>query len=192
MTPPAARNACLDHVTGDWVLWLDAGERVTPETAEAIRRFVDEAANPARVYLAMVELPATGEHQMVEQAGRVRLMPNKPGLRFTGRVRENLRNGLAAFRMEIEPTPWRIQRSSSDFDASLKTARARPRPQANGIGIGRARFNRRKPAAPWRIWPVAKPGYSWVIRLRRAIASAVRLPLRRAARPKCWKPIMAC
>ena len=48
----AARNACLDQVTGDWILWLDAGERIAPDTAQAIRRFVDEAANPNRVYLA--------------------------------------------------------------------------------------------------------------------------------------------
>jgi tetratricopeptide (TPR) repeat protein len=121
----AARNACLEQATGDWILWLDAGERIAPETAQAIRQFVDVAADPARVYMTLVELPPTGEHQMVEQVGRVRLMPNKPNLRFTGRLRENLRTALAATRMEIEPTTWRIQRSSVDLDPGVKAHRAR-------------------------------------------------------------------
>jgi glycosyltransferase involved in cell wall biosynthesis len=34
----AARNAALERVTGDWVLWLDADERVTAELAEEITR----------------------------------------------------------------------------------------------------------------------------------------------------------
>ena len=60
---------------------------------------------------------------MVEQAGRVRLMPNKPNLRFSGRLRENLRNALGSSRMEIEAMSWRIQRSSKDLDLAVKTQR---------------------------------------------------------------------
>lgn len=33
----AARNFALEKATGDWILWLDADERVTPELAEEIR-----------------------------------------------------------------------------------------------------------------------------------------------------------
>lgn len=33
----AARNAGLDHSEGDWILWLDADERVPPELAAEIR-----------------------------------------------------------------------------------------------------------------------------------------------------------
>ena len=121
----AARNACWEQATGDWILWLDAGERVTPETGQAIRRFVDEHAVANRAYMALVELPPTGEHQMVEQAGRVRLVPNRKDLRFSGRLRENLRGSLAALRMEIEPTTWRIQRGEVDLDPAVKANRAR-------------------------------------------------------------------
>ena len=34
------RNAALDQVTGDWVFFLDADERATPELAEEIRRVI--------------------------------------------------------------------------------------------------------------------------------------------------------
>jgi (heptosyl)LPS beta-1,4-glucosyltransferase len=33
----ATRNLALGHATGDWILWLDADERVTPELASEIR-----------------------------------------------------------------------------------------------------------------------------------------------------------
>jgi glycosyltransferase involved in cell wall biosynthesis len=33
----AARNFALSHATGDWILWLDADERVTPELTEEIK-----------------------------------------------------------------------------------------------------------------------------------------------------------
>jgi glycosyltransferase involved in cell wall biosynthesis len=33
----AARNYALEKATGDWILWLDADERVTPELEEEIR-----------------------------------------------------------------------------------------------------------------------------------------------------------
>lgn len=52
---PAQRNVALDHATGDWVLEIDADERVTPALEEAIRAFltdppagVDLAAMPCR------------------------------------------------------------------------------------------------------------------------------------------------
>ncbi|MGC4005350.1 MAG: glycosyltransferase [Pirellulales bacterium] len=32
----AARNAVWDSLTGDWILWLDAGERLAPASARAL------------------------------------------------------------------------------------------------------------------------------------------------------------
>jgi glycosyltransferase involved in cell wall biosynthesis len=53
----AARNSALDRTTGDWILWLDADERVTPELAGEIREVVaagegkaDGYAIPRRAY----------------------------------------------------------------------------------------------------------------------------------------------
>ncbi len=38
------KNWGLEHVTGDWVLWLDADERVTPELAEEIRAVLSQGS----------------------------------------------------------------------------------------------------------------------------------------------------
>ncbi len=45
-----ARNLALEHATGDWVLWLDADERVPPGLAEEIRRIVDSGDSPVQGY----------------------------------------------------------------------------------------------------------------------------------------------
>lgn len=39
----ATRNLALNHATGDWILWLDADERVTPELAKEIQQRIREA-----------------------------------------------------------------------------------------------------------------------------------------------------
>jgi len=38
----AARNVALDRATGDWILWLDADERVTPDLAAEIKQVLNE------------------------------------------------------------------------------------------------------------------------------------------------------
>ncbi len=38
----ATKNVALDHATGDWILWLDADERVPPELAEEIQSVLRE------------------------------------------------------------------------------------------------------------------------------------------------------
>lgn len=48
------RNVAIDHATGDWVLEVDADERVTPELAAEIRAFLAGPPDPA---LALGLLP---------------------------------------------------------------------------------------------------------------------------------------
>lgn len=121
----AARNACLAECSGQWILWLDASERLAPDSAEQIRRFVDDEADPSKVYLLLVQLPPTGEHGMSEQVGRIRLMPNHPRLRFTGRVRESLHPALVSAGMGVHVSPWRIHRGADEQDTALKARKAR-------------------------------------------------------------------
>ena len=121
----AARNALLDRASGDWILWLDAGETISPETAAEIRRFVDEDADPAHAYLLMVRLPAKDEYLAAEQVGRIRLIPNNKALRYSGRVREQLQAAMATAGITIEPMTWHVLRSMADHDPAVKKRKAR-------------------------------------------------------------------
>jgi glycosyltransferase involved in cell wall biosynthesis len=46
----AARNHALTEASGDWILWLDADERVTPELAEEIRKILRDDARSINGY----------------------------------------------------------------------------------------------------------------------------------------------
>src|SRR4051794_12018490 len=37
-----SRNSALAQVTGEWVLWLDAGETLTATAASELRQFIDQ------------------------------------------------------------------------------------------------------------------------------------------------------
>lgn len=50
----AQRNLALDHATADWVLEIDADERVTPELADEVRAFL--AAPPAGVRMTAIPM----------------------------------------------------------------------------------------------------------------------------------------
>lgn len=56
----AARNFCLSHTTGNWILWLDAGDHVSPDHATRLRKQIDENSTVATAYVMYVEIPASG------------------------------------------------------------------------------------------------------------------------------------
>ena len=120
-----ARNACLSWVTGDWVLWLDAGEQLSARSAAKLREFIDDRAVANNAYLIMVEVPAVDNFASAEQIAQIRLVPRRAGLTFEGRVRENMLRSLTAAGMEIETAPGRIVRHPRQHDTARKTARAK-------------------------------------------------------------------
>lgn len=121
----AARNRCLEHVSGDWVLWLDAGERLEGDSAAELREFIDRQADPAKAYMVMIEMPPGEDAPSRERAAQLRLIPNRPELRFDGRVRETLRGSIEAAGLEIGATVGRIVRHRRHHDPARKSARAR-------------------------------------------------------------------
>jgi len=120
----AARNRCLEQVSGDWVLWLDAGEKLAPEFSDALRQFVDQEADPQKVYLLMVEMPSADPSASNEQVAQLRLMPNRRELRFHGRVCETVRPSMRAAGLEIDAAPGRIARHPRQHDPRRKISRA--------------------------------------------------------------------
>jgi hypothetical protein len=62
------RNVAMDHATGDWVLEVDADERITPELTAEIRAFL--ADPPAAVHLGMLPLRHEYLGLMLGPAGR--------------------------------------------------------------------------------------------------------------------------
>ncbi len=120
----AARNACLTHVSGDWVLWLDAGERLEHDEGRLLREFVDEQVDLATAYLLRIALPGREPLIAGEQIASVRLHPNRAGLIFHGRVRESLTRSLFAFGMKLEHLPLTLHRGERDHEQKMKAGKA--------------------------------------------------------------------
>jgi tetratricopeptide (TPR) repeat protein len=121
----AARNRCLRQASGDWILWLDAGERLTEGSAAELRQFVDCQAAPAKAYMLWVELPPGEQTACREQVVQLRLIPNRPDLRFQGRVRETLRPSIEAAGLKIGAAAGRILRHRRYHNPAGKLSRAR-------------------------------------------------------------------
>lgn len=118
-----ARNFCLSHVGGDWVLWLDAGDRLSAADAARLRQQIDTTPAVASAYLMFVEIPANGTNA-AERIAQVRLAPRHPSIRFDGRVRETMLDSLSSAQIGIEPLEVCIRRNSREHAPSVKTAKA--------------------------------------------------------------------
>ncbi|WP_161603394.1 tetratricopeptide repeat-containing glycosyltransferase family 2 protein [Blastopirellula marina] len=120
----AARNFALTHVTGDWVLWLDAGEKLDVEEAQSLRQFVNDEADPSLAYVMIVKVPQTAGGIGSEQIGKIRLLPNNGKIRFEGRVRETPLVSLAECEMQLAALPFPIRRDLIEHDPQRKSRKA--------------------------------------------------------------------
>lgn len=120
----AARNAALAEATGDWVLWLDAGESFSADDAQSLRTFVREEAQLNVAYSLLIQVSPQRDTEAVEQIARIRLIPNLPGLRFTGRVRESIIPSLELAGLKREGLPQRIKRGPREHDRQTRSMRA--------------------------------------------------------------------
>jgi tetratricopeptide (TPR) repeat protein len=88
----AARNAAVDHVTADWVLMLDADERLAPESGALLHQL--PALLPAKCHgytmrIESVHVVDTGEMSVGDQIPR--FFPRRPDVRWIGAIHEDLR-----------------------------------------------------------------------------------------------------
>jgi tetratricopeptide (TPR) repeat protein len=121
----AARNHAADLCAGEWILWLDAGERLSSEAARGLKNFLEQQAQPDTAYMMVVRVPPQPGEIAGEQIGAIRLVPNDPALRFTRRVRETLLPALNLAKLQVEGLPFRIERGLRELDRELKLRRAK-------------------------------------------------------------------
>jgi tetratricopeptide (TPR) repeat protein len=113
-----ARNAGLEHATGEWIFWLDADDRLAEEDREKLRTlFASLGDEPAAYVLKCVCLPDdSGVSTVVDH---VRLFRNDPAVRWEHRVHEQV---LPAVRRAGHDVRWadaRVQHTGYQ-DASLR------------------------------------------------------------------------
>lgn len=93
----AARNLALEHATGDWILVLDADERLKPESRQAILNAVRHPQFAA-FHLEIVNEFGEGEYFIHRL---VRLFRRLPGIRWEGAIHEQIVPSIARLKGRI-------------------------------------------------------------------------------------------
>ncbi len=96
----AARNVSLDAATGDWILWMDADERLRPEEHGRLRRLIERSAAVDAYFVPIRSETPTGAQ--VTRAHR--LFRNHKGIRFSGRIHEQVSPSFARARAREGPS----------------------------------------------------------------------------------------
>ena len=115
------KNRAADAATGEWILWLSAGELFLGDFVEPFITFLAVESDLDEQYYMMVEQPPA-ENGSTEQIADVRLTPRRDGLVFDGRIRENTLRSAASLGITLSSAPGRILQP-----AAGQTAEARRR-----------------------------------------------------------------
>ena len=96
----AARNASVGYAKGDWILWLDADERLTPDSQTKLLPELISTDKPL-IYKVRIE-NETNDAASARTSTAHRLFNNNRGIRFKNRIHEQLytdgRHGPAEIR----------------------------------------------------------------------------------------------
>ena len=115
-----ARNEMLSRATGDWLLWLEAGERLTAHSADRLSQCVAREADARIAYVLTIEIPPATLRASGERVTQIRLVPRRDDPRFEGRLRERLTAPVAAGGLTVQPLDCVIQRGAYEHDADYK------------------------------------------------------------------------
>jgi len=94
----AARNESLRHATGDWIIWLDADDRLDKHQHAKIRRLADQSVAKGFYFIL--------QNQGVDQAKcyQLRMFPNRPEIRFERPIHEQVGSAIARIGLQTQTT----------------------------------------------------------------------------------------
>ncbi len=119
-----ARNLSLDAASGEWILWLDADDRLRPEDKAALRALAERPADRAYGFLVQNTGDGGATGTVFHQ---IRLFPNRPELRFTAPVHEQILPALEKVGLPVEYRTIRILHTGYSDAAQARAKQARNR-----------------------------------------------------------------
>lgn len=104
----AARNHALEQCTGDWVLYLDADERLTDNQENLLRKLI--TAGGVDAYNVIIENPHSLQQGNFNQENSYpRLFRRLPGVKFEGKVHEQVWPSLMRLKLTVKQSSLAIQ-----------------------------------------------------------------------------------
>lgn len=115
----AARNESIRRATGQYILWMDADDRMDPEEIEKLRQ-IKSQLSPYRPKAYYLIIQSHALHEGVSSFYQMRLFPKKPGVLFEGRVHEQVVFSLQRLKIPLEYLPIRIRHTGYSDLTTIK------------------------------------------------------------------------
>lgn len=101
-----ARNEGLARATASHLLWLDGDDRVPPDAARRLAELRDAVLPDADDRAFRVTVHNVGPAgERLDSFRQVRVIPNRPGIRYRGAIHESFMESLAAAKVRVEALP---------------------------------------------------------------------------------------
>jgi tetratricopeptide (TPR) repeat protein len=113
----AARNESLRHARGDWLFWMDSDDTIPEDCGRKLRELIGRPADPSLLgYVMQVHCPGGGPDggHDVTVVDHVKLVRNRPDLRFEGRIHEQILPSIRRAGGEVAWTDLYVVHSGSD------------------------------------------------------------------------------
>ena len=87
------RNKALQHATGDWIIFLDADEYFTEETAKNLRLVIEKINKTSTngLLINLVNIDEDAGNKILDSTFTLRIFRNLRGLAYVGKIHEELR-----------------------------------------------------------------------------------------------------
>ena len=113
-----ARNISLDHATGDWILIVDADERLHPDDVKHLRKLIRKATAEA-YFLDVVNFPDHPDQTLISR--RIGLFRRRPDIRFEYRIHEQVDPSIARAKLRVEFSHVRLLHHG--YDAEVRKSK---------------------------------------------------------------------
>jgi glycosyltransferase involved in cell wall biosynthesis len=104
----AARNESLHRAAGEWIFWLDADDRLTPENVARLRTILNALSSRPSAFLMDTLCVASSAGEMERVVTQPRLFRRHPALKWRRRIHEQLDPWPAALGFEMSFSDVRI------------------------------------------------------------------------------------
>jgi glycosyltransferase involved in cell wall biosynthesis/tetratricopeptide (TPR) repeat protein len=122
----AARNVSIQHATGDWILWMDADDTIPEACGARLREIAMLADKDTFGYMMQVHIPPAPGESGFTVVDHVKLFRNIPGLRFEGRIHEQILEAIHRAGGTVERSGLHVVHSGYDYSPEgQKKKRAR-------------------------------------------------------------------
>jgi glycosyltransferase involved in cell wall biosynthesis len=117
----AARNASIRYATEDWIFWMDADDTLPAQCGAKLKPLVELAEEATTGFLMQVHIPPAPGEEGFTIVDHLKLFRNLPGLRFEGRIHEQILEPLYRLGGKAERTDLYVVHSGYEYPPAGQT-----------------------------------------------------------------------